>query len=36
MPVLVIAEAEVTDPESYAREFVPRNQPIVKNAGGRY
>jgi len=36
MPVFVIAEVEVTEPEAYARDFVPKNQPIVKAAGGRY
>lgn len=36
MPVYVIAEVDVTDPEAMAREFTAKNQPIVRAAGGRY
>jgi len=36
MPVYVIAEVDVTNPDAFAKEFVPKNQPIVKAAGGRY
>ncbi len=36
MPVYVIAEADVTNPDAFAKEFVPINQPIVRAAGGRY
>jgi uncharacterized protein (DUF1330 family) len=36
MPVYVIAEVEVTDPEAMAKEFTAKNQPIVRAAGGHY
>jgi uncharacterized protein (DUF1330 family) len=36
MPVYVIAEVDVTDPEAMAKEFSVRNQPVVRAAGGRY
>jgi uncharacterized protein (DUF1330 family) len=36
MPVYVIAEVDVTDPEGMAKEFTAKNQPIVRAAGGRY
>jgi uncharacterized protein (DUF1330 family) len=36
MPVYVIAEVDVTNPEAMASEFSAKNQPIVTAAGGRY
>ena len=36
MPLYVIAEVEVTNPEAMEQEFVPKNQPIVRAAGGHY
>ena len=36
MPIYVIAEVDVTNPNAFAKEFVPNNQPIVRAAGGRY
>ena len=36
MPVYVIAEVDVTDPDALAAEFSVKNQPIVRAAGGRY
>jgi len=36
MPVYVIAEVDVADPEALAKEFSARNQPVVRAAGGRY
>jgi uncharacterized protein (DUF1330 family) len=36
MPVYVIAEVDVTNPEAMTKEFTAKNQPIVKAAGGRY
>jgi uncharacterized protein (DUF1330 family) len=36
MPVYVIAEVDVTDPDAMAREFTAKNQPAVRAAGGRH
>ena len=36
MPVYVIAEVDVTNPEAMAKEFSTKNQPIGRAAGGRY
>lgn len=36
MPVYVIAEVDVTNPEAMAKEFTAKNQPIVRAAGGHY
>jgi uncharacterized protein (DUF1330 family) len=36
MPVYVIAEVDVTNPEAMAKEFSAKNQPVVRAAGGRY
>jgi hypothetical protein len=33
-PVYLINEIDVTDPEGYEKEFVPKAQPIIRAAGG--
>jgi uncharacterized protein (DUF1330 family) len=35
-PVYYVFEADVTDPEPYAKEYVPRAIAIMKAHGGRY
>ena len=35
-PVYYVAEQDISDPEGYANEFVPRAAAIIKAAGGRY
>jgi uncharacterized protein (DUF1330 family) len=35
-PVYYVFEADVTDPEPYAKEYVPRAIEIMKAHGGRY
>jgi uncharacterized protein (DUF1330 family) len=35
-PVYYIAEIDVTNPDAYAREYVPKAQAIIKAAGGRF
>ena len=34
--VYLITEIDVTDPEKYAKEFAPRGQATVKNAGAKF
>jgi uncharacterized protein (DUF1330 family) len=34
--VYLITEIDVTNPEAYAKEFAPRAQATVKNAGARF
>jgi uncharacterized protein (DUF1330 family) len=36
MPVYVIAEVDVTNPEALAKEFSAKNMPMVRAADGRY
>jgi uncharacterized protein (DUF1330 family) len=35
-PVYYIAEVDVSDPDGYAKEYVPRSRSIILAAGGRY
>ena len=35
-PVYLITEIDVTNPESYGKEFAPKAQAPIKNAGGRF
>ena len=35
-PVYLITEIDVTDPEKYAKEFAPRAQAIIRNAGAKF
>lgn len=35
-PVYLIAENDVTNPEAYAKEYLPKAQPLIKQHGGRY
>ena len=35
-PVYYIAEIDVTNPDAYAKEYVPKAQAIIKAAGGRF
>jgi uncharacterized protein (DUF1330 family) len=35
-PVYLITEIDVTDPEKYAKEFAPRAQATVRNAGAKF
>jgi uncharacterized protein (DUF1330 family) len=35
-PVYYIAEIDVTNPDAYAKEYVPVAQSIIKTAGGRF
>lgn len=35
-PVYVVAEINVSSPDAYAKEYVPKAQAIIKAAGGRY
>jgi uncharacterized protein (DUF1330 family) len=35
-PVYYISEINVTDPDSYAKEYAPKAQAIIKAAGGRF
>jgi len=34
-PVYYVAEIDVTDPEGYAKEYVPKAQALIKQSGGR-
>jgi hypothetical protein len=34
VPVYYISEINVTDPDSYAKEYAPKAQAIIKAAGG--
>ena len=35
-PVYFVAEIDVTNPDAYAKEYVPKAQAIIKAAGGRF
>ena len=35
-PVYLISEIDVTDPENYGKEFAPKAQATVRNAGARF
>jgi uncharacterized protein (DUF1330 family) len=35
-PAYYIGEIEVTNPDGYAKKFLPKVQPIIKTSGGRY
>jgi uncharacterized protein (DUF1330 family) len=35
-PVYYIAEIDVTNPDAYAKEYAPKAQALIKNAGGRF
>lgn len=35
-PVYFVAEIDVTNPDSYAKEYAPKAQAIIKAAGGRF
>ncbi|WP_407176546.1 DUF1330 domain-containing protein [Bradyrhizobium sp. STM 3562] len=35
-PVYFVAEIDVTNPDAYAKEYVPKAQAIIKDAGGRF
>jgi uncharacterized protein (DUF1330 family) len=35
-PVYYVSEINVTDPDSYAKEYAPNAQAIIKAAGGRF
>ena len=35
-PVNLITEIDVTDPEKYAKEFAPRAQATIRNAGAKF
>src|SRR5690242_739162 len=35
-PVYYVAEQDISNPEGYANEFVPRAAALIKAAGGRY
>jgi uncharacterized protein (DUF1330 family) len=35
-PVYYVAEIDVTNPDAYAKEYVPKAQAIIKAAGGRF
>jgi uncharacterized protein (DUF1330 family) len=35
-PIYYISEINVTDPDSYAKEYVPKAQAMIKAAGGRF
>jgi uncharacterized protein (DUF1330 family) len=35
-PVYVVSEINVSNPDVYAKEYVPKAQAIIKAAGGRY
>jgi uncharacterized protein (DUF1330 family) len=35
-PVYYIAEIDVTNPDAYAKEYVPKAQSLIKAAGGRF
>ena len=36
LPVYYVAEIDVTNPDAYAKEYVPKAQAIIKAAGGRF
>jgi uncharacterized protein (DUF1330 family) len=35
-PIYYVAEFDVTNPDAYAKEYVPKAQAIIKAAGGRF
>ena len=35
-PVYYLAEIDVTNPDAYAKEYAPKAQAIIKEAGGRF
>jgi uncharacterized protein (DUF1330 family) len=35
-PVYYVAEIDVTNPDAYAKEYAPKAQAIIKEAGGRF
>jgi uncharacterized protein (DUF1330 family) len=35
-PVYYVAEIDLSDPEAYANEYLPRAQELIKAAGGQY
>jgi uncharacterized protein (DUF1330 family) len=35
-PVYLITEIDVTNPEAYAKEFAPKAQATIREAGGRF
>ena len=35
-PVYYVAEIDVTNPDAYAKEYVPKAQAIIKAAGGKF
>lgn len=35
-PVYYVAEIDVTNPDAYAKEYVPKAQALIKAAGGRF
>jgi len=35
-PVFVIAEIDVSNPEAYAKEYVPKAQALIKKMGGKF
>jgi uncharacterized protein (DUF1330 family) len=35
-PVYYVAEVDASDPEAYAKEYVPKAQALIMAAGGRY
>ena len=35
-PVYYVAEIDVTNPDAYAKEYAPKAQAMIKEAGGRF
>jgi uncharacterized protein (DUF1330 family) len=35
-PIYYVVEVDATDPDTYAKEFAPKAQAIIKGAGGRF
>ena len=35
-PVFVVAEVDVSNPEAYAKEYVPKAQALIKKHGGKF
>ncbi len=35
-PVYYVAEIDVTNPDAYAKEYVPKAQALIKSAGGKF
>ena len=35
-PVYYVAEIDVTNPETYGKEYAPKAQALIKSAGGRF